>query len=496
VRGAQGAEQARVILPRSSGVLLHVVSLPGGHGIGDVGHEAYRFVDWLASAGQQLWQILPLGPTGYGNSPYASSSAFAANPDLISLDRLAGDGLLTAEELAHDLPGDYVDYERVHAFKQRALQQAWRRFHAGPEFDAFVQRASYWLDDYLRITAGPDEERASFERFVQFEFDRQWSALRRYANERQIRIMGDVPIFVAEGSVDVRAHPELFHLDEQGRPTLVAGVPPDLFSETGQRWGNPHYRWDVMARDGFAWWRDRLRRMLELTDVIRIDHFRAFAAYWAVPGHAPTAETGEWQQGPGAALFEQVGRELDQLPIVVEDLGLITTDVVELKERLGYPGMKVLQFAFDGKPDNPYLPHNYHDQCVVYTGTHDNDTTVSWFRLLPEQEQEYVRKYLATDGSDIAWDLIRAAQASVGRAAVYPVQDLLSLGTEARFNFPGRAHGNWSWRLPAGALDEALAGRLHELTGIYGRLPRPGPPPEPEPVKDYPFGLSFIHSGL
>lgn len=485
-----------MILPRSSGVLLHVVSLPGGHGIGDLGHEAYRFIDWLASAGQQVWQILPLGPTGYGNSPYASASAFAGNADLISLDRLAGEGLLTADELAHDLPADHVDYERVHALKQRALDQAWRRFNGGPEFEGFVEHAAYWLDDYVRITAGGDGDRASCERFVQYQFDRQWSDLRRYANERQIRIMGDVPIFVADGSVDMRAHPELFHLGGDGRPTLVAGVPPDLFSETGQRWGNPLYRWDVMAQHGYAWWRDRLRRMLELTDIIRIDHFRAFAAYWAVPGDAPTAESGEWQQGPRAELFEHVGRELGELPIVVEDLGLITTDVIELKDCLGYPGMKVLQFAFDGKPDNPYLPHNYHDECMVYSGTHDNDTSVGWFQSLGDGERDAVRKYLATDGSDIAWDLIRAAQASVGHTAVYPVQDLLSLGSDARFNFPGKAAGNWSWRLDPGALNDGLAGRLRELTGTYGRLPRSGPPPVPEPVTGYPFGLSYINSGL
>jgi 4-alpha-glucanotransferase len=484
-----------MILHRSSGVLLHVVSLPGGQGIGDMGPEAYSFVDWLAEAGQQLWQILPLGPTGYGDSPYASGSAFAGNPALISLERLADDGLLTREELANDLPADHVDYDNVHKLKEWALGQAFQRFRPGPEFEDFRRRAAYWLDDYVTIAAAGDAARADFLRFRQFAFDRQWTALRRYANERQVRIVGDVPIFVAAGSVDVRAHPDQFLLDQQGQPTHVAGVPPDLFSETGQRWGNPLYDWQAMAGDGYGWWRDRLRRMLELVDVVRIDHFRAFAAAWAVPAAEKTAERGEWRQGPGAELFHQVGRELGPLPIVVEDLGLITTDVIEVRNLLGFPGMKVLQFAFDGKPDNPYLPHNYTADCMVYTGTHDNDTSVSWYQQLPEQDKHAVRRYLGTDASDVAWDLIRLASASSARMAVFPAQDLLSLGAEARFNFPGKTEGNWSWRLPAGALDEALAARLRELTAYYNRLPRPEAA-EPVLVKDYPFGVAAINSGL
>jgi len=480
---------------RSSGVLLHVVSLPGGQGIGDMGPEAYRFVDWLAEAGQQLWQILPLGPTGYGNSPYASSSAFAGNADLISLERLVHDGLLQADQIEHDLPSGYVDYDNVHKLKVWALGQAFERFSGGEEFDTFCRDAAYWLDDYIRIEAGGDEGRARYLRFEQFEFQRQWSALKRYANERHVHIVGDVPVFVADGSVDVRAHPEQFLLDGEGRPTHVAGVPPDLFSETGQRWGNPLYDWEAMAAAGYSWWRDRLRRMLELVDVVRIDHFRAFAAYWAVPASAPTAEHGEWRQASGLAMFEAVGRELGALPIVVEDLGLITTDVLELRDSLGYPGMKVLHFAFDGKPDNPYLPHNYasHD-CLVYTGTHDNDTTAGWYASLPEGDKDAVRRYLRTDASDIAWDLIRLASGSVARMAIFPAQDLLSLGAEARFNFPGKSEGNWSWRLPAGALTPELAGRLHDLTAYYNRLPRELR--EPEAVDGYPFGTAAINSGL
>jgi 4-alpha-glucanotransferase len=475
-------------------VLLHVVSLPGGQGIGDMGPEGYRFVDWLASAGQQLWQILPLGPTGYGDSPYASRSAFAGNPDLISLERLADDGLLAQDKLANDLPAGQVDYANVHRLKQWALGEAFQHFQRGPEYDAFCQRAGYWLEDYVRVEAGGDARKADFLRFTQFEFDRQWSALKQAANERRVRIVGDVPIFVADGSVDVRAHPELFHLDDAGRPTHVAGVPPDLFSETGQRWGNPLYNWEAMAADGYRWWRDRLRRMLELVDVVRIDHFRGFAAYWSVPASEDTAVHGEWRQGPGTRLFDEIGRELGELPIVVEDLGLITSDVLDLRDTLGYPGMKVLQFAFDGKPDNPYLPHNYHHEAMVYTGTHDNDTTLGWYQQLPESDRHAVRQYLGTDGSDIAWDLIDLASGSVARMAVFPAQDLLSLGNDARFNFPGKADGNWSWRLLPGQLDEATAARLREMTAYYNRLPREAA--EPEPVKDYPFGMAAINSGL
>jgi 4-alpha-glucanotransferase len=484
-----------MILHRSSGVLLHVVSLPGGQGIGDMGPEAYGFVDWLAGAGQQIWQILPLGPTGYGNSPYASSSAFAGNPALISLERLVEEGLLGPEQLANELPANRVDYDNVHKLKHWALSEAFGRFRGGSEFDDFCRGAAYWLDDYVTVAAGGDSAKASLLRFEQFEFHRQWSALKRYANEQRVWIVGDVPIFVAEGSADVCAHPDLFQLDQAGQPTHVAGVPPDLFSQTGQRWGNPLYDWEAMARDGYGWWRDRLRRMLELVDVVRIDHFRAFAAYWAVPASEKTAERGEWRQGPGAELFHRVGQELGPLPIVVEDLGLITTDVIEVRDQLGYPGMKVLQFAFDGKPDNPYLPHNFHSDCMIYTGTHDNDTTVSWYEQLPDPDKHAVRQYLGSDASDIAWDFIRLASGSVARMAVFPAQDLLSSGSDARFNFPGKADGNWNWRLQPGALDAAIAGRLRDLTAYYNRLPRPESP-EPERVKDYPFGVAAINSGL
>src|SRR5581483_3897821 len=330
----------------------------------------------------------------------------------------------------------------------------------------------------------PDE--AGYQRFLQYVFDRQWSALKGYANERSIRILGDVPIFVADGSIDVRAHPELFELDTLGRPLEVAGVPPDLFSKTGQRWGNPLFRWEVMAQDGYRWWADRLRRTLELVDIVRIDHFRGFAAYWAIPASEPTAVKGEWRKGPGLALFRELGRQLGELPIVVEDLGLITTDVVAIRQALGYPGMKVLQFGFDGDGSNPYLPHNYSADCVVYTGTHDNDTTTSWYALLPENQQHAVRRYLGTDAHDVAWDFIRLAEASVAVLAICPAQDLLSLGNDARFNFPGHGSGNWGWRLDAPLSDE-LGQRLLDLTATYGRQPRQAEevPMQPE---QYPFG--------
>ncbi|MBV9120346.1 MAG: 4-alpha-glucanotransferase, partial [Chloroflexi bacterium] len=396
------------------------------------------------------------------------------------------------DELSNGLTQDTVDYENVHAFKQHLLERACARFEEAQEYNEFLGRASYWLDDYVNVRARQDGQAADILRFQQYEFDRQWTAVRRYANERRVLIVGDVPIFVADGSVDVRAHPDLFHLDAEGRPTEVAGVPPDLFSETGQRWGNPLYNWQAMAQDGYRWWANRLRRTLELVDIVRIDHFRGFAAYWAVPAGEPTAVHGEWKQGPGLKLFDALGRDL---PIVVEDLGLITTDVIDLRDALAYPGMKVLQFAFDGKSNNPYLPHGYPHECIVYTGTHDNDTTAGWYANLSEDQRHYLRTYMASDANDPAWDLIRMALASVGRAAIFPVQDLLGLGNEARMNFPGRAEGNWAWRLWPDALTPELAERLRGLTGLYGRLPSP-PPGEPEPVKDYPFGTAAINSGL
>jgi len=465
-------------------------------------------VDFLAAAGQQIWQVLPLGPTGYGNSPYAARSAFAGNPLLISLDQLAADGLLSDEELPAIEPSDRVDFEAAAPVKRAALRLAAQRFgeraDAGQRqaYDAFRADQAGWLDDYALFMAaheangarpwtewapglaakdptaladfeGEHAEDLAFHCVTQFFFWRQWGWLRAYANQRGIRIMGDIPIFVAFDSADVWSQRGEFWLDQEGQPTVVAGVPPDYFSVTGQRWGNPLYRWEEMATRGYGWWVERFRHLLRLVDIVRIDHFRGFAAYWEIPAANETAVEGRWAPGPGRDVFLAARAALGEVPIVVEDLGLITPDVIALREELGYPGMKVLQFAFDSGATNPFLPHGFEQNLVVYTGTHDNDTTVGWFAERQGQEREYALSYLRADGSEIAWDLIRAAMASVADTAIAPVQDVLELGTEARMNFPGRPEGNWAWRLRPGQLTDAHALRLRELAEMYGRTPRP-----------------------
>ncbi|MBI2761750.1 MAG: 4-alpha-glucanotransferase [Chloroflexi bacterium] len=492
------------MMERASGVLLHPTSLPGGHGIGDLGPEAYRFVDFLAAAGQRLWQIMPLGPPGYGESPYAARSAFAGNPLLISLDRLVEDGLLTSDEavLVGDHDGDRAHFARVEAFKLARLRQAWERFDTEGgdrrhDLDRFGEEQRSWLPDYVLFMALRDQHsgawtdwspefvardagalkeaskdlagEVAFQTFLQFLFFEQWRDLRDYANARGVRIVGDVPIFVAHDSSDVWAHQDVFYLDEHGRPTLIAGVPPDAFSSTGQRWGNPLYRWDVLGDRGFDWWVERFRATFALVDIVRIDHFRGFQACWHIPAREPTAENGDWVETPGRELFDAVRAELGDAPVIAEDLGLITPEVHALREDLGIPGMNVLQFAFGGESDNLYLPHNHTRDSVVYTGTHDNDTTVGWYASLDERTRDHVRRYLGVDGSDIAWDLIRAALQSVAEMAIVPVQDLLALDGEARMNFPGRPEGNWSWRLLPGQLTDAHAARLRDLAELYGR---------------------------
>ncbi|MBI2954174.1 MAG: 4-alpha-glucanotransferase [Chloroflexi bacterium] len=493
--------------PRESGILLHITSLPGPHGIGDLGPDAFRFVDFLASAQQRLWQILPLVPTGFGNSPYAALSAFAGNPLLISLPGLAEEGLLDQNDLANapSFPPAQVDYTAVRSFKFSLLQRAFQRFSGGQgqqfrgDFESFCQRSAHWLDDYALYMAlreahkdvpwwrweadlvarqRPALERARnalagdvrFRQFLQFVFFSQWFGLKNYANNHAVRIVGDIPIFVAHDSADVWAHQDIFTLDERGNTTVVAGVPPDYFSATGQRWGNPHYRWDVLARSGYRWWVDRLRESFRQVDVVRIDHFRGFEAYWEIPADQPTAVHGRWVKGPGEAFFRNVENSLGQkLPIIVEDLGSITPEVEALRRQLGYPGMKVLQFAFGSDASNYYLPHNFGHDYVVYTGTHDNDTTAGWFAGLGQAERSAVQRYLGRDGSDIAWDLIRLALSSVAKTAIVPLQDVLALGSWARMNFPGKAEGNWSWRYAADQLTRSHADRLRELTTIYGR---------------------------
>lgn len=494
---------------RVSGVLLHPTSLPGPDGIGDLGDAAYRFVDWLASAQQRRWQIMPLGPTGYGDSPYAGLSALAGNPLLISLDRLARDGLLVGSDTADRprLPAGHVDFGAVGPWKLDVLARAYRAFvergssALTAEFTAFGAEHASWLEAYASYAALKEAhggapwtdwdaaaarrdaaglsawrdrlaDRIGFQRFLQWQFFRQWGALKAYANSRAVAIIGDIPIFVAHDSADVWANPEVFALDRSGHPSVVAGVPPDYFSPTGQRWGNPLYRWDVLAERGYDWWVERFRVSRLLVDIVRIDHFRGFAASWQIPAREATAVKGRWVPGPGAALFEAVRARLGPVPIIAEDLGLITPDVEALRVELGLPGMSVLQFAFGGDAANLYLPHNLTRDLVVYTGTHDNDTTVGWWGSLDDPTRDHARAYLDIRADeDVAWACIRSALMSAAETVIVPMQDVLSLGTEARMNLPGRAMGNWGWRLTEDQLDETLAARLGELTGLYGRVP-------------------------
>ncbi len=496
---------------RRAGVLLHPTSLPGPHGIGELGREAYAWVDFLESAGQRLWQVMPLGPTGYGDSPYQCFSAFAGNQYLIDLAELQGTGLLTADELVplRALPREAVEFGALISKKLELLALAAERFEAKAtpqERDAvaaFAAKHAGWLADYALFMALKEHHggrawtewpaelrdreptalahaRSELEPLMakhtlwQHWFYSQWLRLRAYANERDVAVLGDIPIFVALDSADAWSHPEQYYLGDDGRPTVVAGVPPDYFSVTGQRWGNPLYRWEVMAKDGYAWWVARVRAALELVDTVRVDHFRGFAAYWEIPASEPTAENGRWRPGPGQALFDALKAALGNLPLVAEDLGVITPDVDQLRLGNGLPGMKVLQFAFAADADDPYLPHNYEQNCVVYTGTHDNDTTASWFEAASEAERDMVRRYLARDDANVAWELVRLAQASVADIAVAPLQDVLGLGSEARMNTPGTAAGNWSWRFDWADVPYWVAPQLRELAALYGRLPGSG----------------------
>ena len=496
---------------RRAGILLHPTSLPGPFGIGDVGPGAEAFLDWAVAAGISLWQVLPLTAAGEGNSPYTALSAFAANPLLISPERLVEDGLVPPAALA-DLPAfpaHRVDFAAVEAWKDALLRDAWDRFRR--EGDAALRdrlrdfaadhRHAVWLADWELYRALKDLHAGApwyewpaplarrdaaaletarrellvdtgFHRFVQFLFFSQWGKLRGAAARRGVRLLGDLPIYVAHDSADVWAHQELFDLDEKGQPRHVAGVPPDYFSPTGQRWGNPLYRWDRMAKNGYAWWIDRLRGSLELVDLVRVDHFRGFAAYWSVPAAAETALVGDWVDGPGIAFFNALRRGLGGLPIIAEDLGTITADVEALRDGLRLPGMKVLQFAF-GQINSPHLPHRHDAQTVVYSGTHDNDTARGWYETAEEEERALAREYLGLESAaDAAPMLIRAAFASVADTAVIPVQDILGLGSEGRMNRPGDSQENWAWRLPPGALTAAHAKELKRLAEITGRCPQ------------------------
>ncbi len=490
---------------RSAGILLHPTSLPGPYGIGDLGPAAHAWVDALAQARQTWWQVLPLGPTGYGDSPYQCFSAFAGNPYLVSPDLLLRDGLLKKSELpAADFPDDLVEYGPVIESKVRLLSHAWDNFQAGaapslrPHFDAFCVQQARWLDDFALFMAlkdvnggsswldWPDDlvqrkpsalrqaraelgEVIGLHKFRQFLFFRQWKDLKRQAQAKGIRLIGDLPIFVSSDSADVWANPELFQLDERRRPVVVAGVPPDYFSATGQLWGNPLYDWEALKQTGYAWWVARLRATLELVDLVRLDHFRGFEAYWEIPAGRPTAEIGRWVKGPGLDLFETLRSALGDLPLIAEDLGVITPEVEALREQLQLPGMRILQFAFGGAAEDRFLPHNYEPNTVVYTGTHDNDTTVGWYRSLSEKEARFLKRYAPHAGDDVAWEMIRLAWASVANFALAPLQDVLSLGSEARMNMPGRASGNWGWRFTADQLTPAVLGRLADLTDVYSR---------------------------
>lgn len=509
--------------PRASGILLHPTSLPGPFGIGELGREAYRFVDFLTRSGQSLWQVLPLGPTGYGDSPYACYSAFAGNTLLISLDDLVSDNLLTKSDLpATSLPADKIDFDQVHRLKDTQLAKAFAQYSAEPSaelaraFVVFKTGAAEWLDDYALFRALKDAHGGSSwhewepelvrrdteainaakqklarqieaQKFYQFLFFRQWFALKRRCNENGIKIIGDLPIFVAHDSADVWTNPEQFKLNENGTPLVVAGVPPDYFSATGQLWGNPLYNWRAMQADGFQWWIKRVEATLNVVDIVRVDHFRGFAACWEIPGGDKTAERGRWVPAPGKELFTTIRRELGELPIIAEDLGVITPDVIALRDGFGFPGMRILQFAFGGDTKNIDLPHNYEKNVVAYTGTHDNDTTVGWFQSVAgegstrtaaqvEAERQFCLDYLNSDGKEINWDFNRALFGSVANTSIVPLQDVLGLGTDARMNLPNSTEGNWSWRFAQGALTDELAERLLKLTQLYGRAAQSEPP--------------------
>jgi 4-alpha-glucanotransferase len=495
----------RKVQKRSAGILLHPTSLPGPYGIGDLGPTAHAWVDALVRARQTWWQMLPLGPTGYADSPYQSFSAFAGNPNLISPDLLIQDGLVSQADVAGaSFPANHVDYERVRQFKTELTALAWRNFEAGastalqPLFDGFCASQAHWLADFALFLAlkeahgggswmeWPEElikrspgelrraqqslaEQVRLHQFRQFLFFRQWRALKEYAKNQGVRMLGDAPIFIAADSVDVWTHPELFLLDARQRPRVVAGVPPDYFSKTGQLWGNPLYDWARHRATGYVWWLARLRGTLEMVDWVRLDHFRGFEANWEVPADSQTAETGRWVKGPGADLFEAAKRELGCLPLIAEDLGVITPEVETLRQHLGLPGMRILQFAFGGAQEDRFLPHCYERNTVVYTGTHDNDTTHGWYAGLTEAERGFLGRYAPSTDGDVSWDLIRLAWASVADTALAPLQDVLCLGSTARMNLPGIASGNWQWRFRADMLQPALLDRLADLTEVYDR---------------------------
>lgn len=494
---------------RASGILLHPTSLPGPDGIGDLGPEAYRWIDFLDRTGTQFWQILPLGPTGYGDSPYQCFSAFAGNPYLISAALLLDQNLLDKSDLADrpNFPLERVDYGAVIDWKLKILRRSYRNFKSGSHpdiqqaFETYMTDEKEWLAPFttfmaiksqqeyvawdkweekfrhrnpeaLKAFKSENAEEIEFQAYAQFLFHQQWQALRDYAKSKGVRLIGDIPIFVAYDSVDVWVNRELFYLDEEGLPKVVAGVPPDYFSETGQLWGNPLYNWKIHQETGYAWWQKRMQAVLNRVDIVRLDHFRGFEAYWEIPYGNETAVEGQWVKGPGHDFFNIIKRELGELPIIAEDLGVITEGVIQMREEFNLPGMKILQFAFASDPDDDFLPHNYPEKCVAYTGTHDNNTTRGWYETAPEREKDFCRRYLARSGQDIAWSMIRVLWRSGAAWVLAPMQDFLSLGEWARMNYPGNPSGNWNWRMHPDAINEGLVNRLYNTNFLYGRLPK------------------------
>jgi len=490
---------------RASGILLHPTSLPGSFGIGDLGPWARQWIDFLEDSKTGLWQVLPLGPTGYGDSPYQTFSSFAGNPFLISPDDLVREDLLHSNDIAGkpDFNVQAVDYGQVIYWKLDLLGRSFLRFQDSTgaiavEAEDFYNDNENWLDDYALFMALKefhggkpwsawkaeyrDRHPAALEEFnaknlfaverqkyYQFLFYKQWQALRDYAHNKGVQIIGDLPIFIAHDSADAWAHPELFFLDDLGNPTVVAGVPPDYFSDTGQLWGNPLYRWDVLAQQDYRWWLDRLRSVFSMVDIVRLDHFRGFYNYWEIPAGEETAVNGRWANGPGADFLSRVKKEFENLPLIAEDLGEIAPEVYQLRDQFNLPGMKILVFAFESGLDNEFLPHHYPENCVVYTGTHDNDTVVGWFNRIDDEEKSFALHYLGTSGEDIAWDLINLAWASRAVIAIAPLQDLLGLDNSARMNYPGNPQGNWRWRCTADDLSQGLLKRLLKINKKFNR---------------------------
>lgn len=502
---------------RAAGILLHPSSLPGEYGIGDLGKESYDFIDFLVETGQKLWQTLPLGPTGYGNSPYACYSAFAGNTLLISPELLLEDGYLDKEDLKHlpDFSKDKVEYGKVIEFKNEIFKKAFQNFKTRltekdkNAFFTFCDNNDYWLQDFAVFMAVKEyyERKAKdegvenkvktwvdwdkdlvartpqalshinqilgdeifYQKYLQYEFFKQWLNLKAYANKNGVSLIGDIPIFVAFDSADVWSHPELFLLDSTGHPKEVAGVPPDYFSETGQLWGNPLYDWNSMEKTGFSWWIARFKMTLTLVDIVRVDHFRGFEAFWSIPYGSPNAIKGEWKKSPGMKLFKAIENYFGQIPMIAEDLGVITPEVEHLRDAFEFPGMKIVQFAFGGDATEAFLPHNYKKNCVVYPGTHDNDTCLGWFNSAPKKEKEYFLRYSDSDGKNIHWDFLRLAMASVADTCLYALQDVLGLDTNSRMNMPSKPDGNWEWRYTKNMLTKDIKKKLLQMTTDYGR---------------------------